>query len=61
MDWKKNYHVFDALVGNGTMSTFMEIRSHWRRSIQKINFYADKFEKYDDWELVPNRHTCKLN
>jgi len=44
MDWKKNYHVFDALVGNGTMSTFMEIRSHWRRSIQKINFYADKFE-----------------
>ena len=54
MDLHKNYHVFDAPDENGVMSTYMEMRPHWRRSIRKINFYADKFEKHIDWELVPN-------
>jgi hypothetical protein len=54
MDWKKNYHVFDVPGFNGMASTYMEIRPHWQRTIRKINFYADRFEKYDDWELIPN-------
>lgn len=55
MDWKKNYHVFDITDANGTVSTYMEIHPHRIRSTRKINFYANKFEKYGDWELVPNR------
>jgi hypothetical protein len=55
MDWKKNYHVFEISDKNGTMSTYMEVRPHGIRSTRKINFYANKFEKYGDWELVPNQ------
>jgi hypothetical protein len=54
MDWKKNYHVFEVTDSNGTTSTYMETRPHRFRSTRKINFYAKQFEKYGDWELVPN-------
>jgi hypothetical protein len=54
MDWKKNYHVFDIVNGDNTVSTYMETRPHWIRGTRKINFYAEQFHKYGDWELVPN-------
>ena len=57
MDWKKNYHVFDVpdVHGSGENPvTYIELRPHWARMTRKINFYAEKFEKYEDWELVPN-------
>ena len=48
-----------------TVDTFMEIRPHgkrgnttkqgtWNRGTRKVNFYAEQFHKYDDWELVPD-------
>ena len=57
MDWKKNYHVFDVpdVHGSGeNPTTYIELRPHWTRMTRKINFYADQFIKYEDWELVPN-------
>jgi hypothetical protein len=55
MDFQKNYHIFEAhRDGDGALNTYMEIRPHGRRSTRKVNFYADRFHKVGDWELVPN-------
>ena len=32
----------------------MEIRPHGRRSMKKVNFYAEQFHKFGAWELVLN-------
>jgi hypothetical protein len=53
MDFQKNYHIFEARR-DGILTTYMEIRPHGRRSMRKVNFYADRFHKIGDWELVPN-------
>ena len=55
-DAMKNYHVFDIPDPNGgdDADTYMEVVPHMKRSTRKINFYSDSFEKYSDWELVPN-------
>ena len=58
MDFQKNYHVFDMREpdsnGNaGAMSAYMEMRPHGWRVTRKVNFYTDKFHKFDEWQLVP--------
>lgn len=55
-DVKKNYHFFEIPDENGIngVSTYMELRPHWTRETRKVNFYAEKFEKHTDWELVIN-------
>ena len=55
MDFQKNYHVFDMREpdsnGNGTMGAYMEMQPHGWRITRKVNFYTDKFHKFDDWQL----------
>ena len=65
MDFQKNYHVFDMREpdsnGNDTMGAYMEMRPHGWRITRKVNFYTDKFHKFDDWQLVPGGEMINNN
>lgn len=55
IDRMKNYHFFDIPNPKGGEDSlnYVELRPHWTRNLRPVNFYAQKFEKYGDWELIP--------
>lgn len=55
IDRRKNYHFFDVPDPEGAVDplTYVELRPHWNRNLRKVNFYAEKFDEFEDWDLVP--------
>ena len=43
------------------MLTYVELRPHSTRISRKVNFYAEQFDKYHDWELYPNGTISNFN
>eukprot|EP00548_Thalassiothrix_antarctica_P015548 CAMPEP_0194168208 /NCGR_PEP_ID=MMETSP0154-20130528/3248_1 /TAXON_ID=1049557 /ORGANISM="Thalassiothrix antarctica, Strain L6-D1" /LENGTH=487 /DNA_ID=CAMNT_0038879305 /DNA_START=128 /DNA_END=1592 /DNA_ORIENTATION=- len=56
LDWRKNYHIFEAQDSkSGDIKTYMETRPFGNpRAFREVNFYANKFHRVGDWELVLN-------